>query len=320
MNLTAILADLYRRLDFSSAPPAATTTRLTAFVNTTQRQLLTIPGMDNQRDDTITFASVAAQSRYGLPQAVTRVESITDRTTMLRLSLSTLDELRSRDPGLVMTGPSDSYVLHGFQQVATQPAAATGLWAVSTSGSDVQNGFIETVRTGGYQTVGAAVVLTGVTRKALGALVDHIEVTKFYVSSAAVGAISLYDAAAAGNELARIPIGGTYARYLGIQLYPTPASAITYHVDYGRAAFDLVNGTDEPLLPEDFHYLLIEGALIKEWTKVDDSRRAAALADYKTGVSALKYFVNCPADLLPSRPRGREPRSRLGAYFGGTRY
>lgn len=320
MNLSSILADLYRRLDYTVTPPQAVITRLTSFVNTTHRQILGTPGMDTLRDDQITFASVANQPRYGLPPAVSRIESITDRTTMLKLSQSSLGAIRAADPGLVQTGPSDTYVNLGYQQVATQPSAATGLWAVSTSASDVQNCFIETVRTGGYERIGAGTALTGVTRVALGALTDHLEVVKFYVASGAVGAISLYDAVTLGNELARIPIGSTYARYLAVQLYPTPASAITYYVDYVREIADMANPTDEPLFPQDFHYLLVEGALLKEWTKLDDTRRSAALTDFNKGLNALKYFVNCPADFLPSRKRQMRERSRFGAYFGNTSY
>lgn len=320
MNLTTILAELYRRLDYTSSPPTAITTRLTAFVNTTHRQLLGTPGMDKLRDETLTFASVASQPRYGLPPAISRIRAITDRTTMLRLAERSLLDIRQSDPGLVQTGPSDTFVTHGWQQVQTQPSAATGLWVVSTSASDTQNCFIETVRTGGYERVGAAVAVNGITRAQLGTLTDHIEVDKFYLSTAAVGAVSLYDASTGGNELARIPIGATYARYLAIQLYPTPASAITYYVDYVREIPDMANATDEPLLPQDFHWLLVEGALLKEWTKLDDSRRAAAERDYTKGLNALKYFANCPPDFLPAR-RGTMPaRSRFGAYYGPTRY
>lgn len=320
MNLAGILADCYRRLDYSVTPPQTITTRLAAFINTTHRQILGTPGLDTLRDDQLTFASVANQARYGLPPAISRIESITDRTTMLRLRLRSLGDIRGSDPGLVQTGPSDCYVPLGWQQVQSQPSAATGLWAVSTSASDVQNCSIETVRTGGYERVGAPTTLTGTSRVQLGTLTDHLEVTKFYLSSAAVGAVSLYDAVSSGNELARIPIGGTYARYLAVQLYPTPASVITYYVDYVREIPDMVNATDEPLLPQDYHYLLIEGALLKEWTKLDDTRRSAAQQDYTKGLNALKYFVNCPPDFLPSRKGLQQERSRFGAYFPATRY
>lgn len=318
MTLTTLLAELYRRCDFTTSPPTAITTRLTAFLNTTQRQILTAPGLDQFRNDTITFASVAAQALYGLPPVITRVDAITDRTTMLRLEATSLDQLRTDDPGLVMSGTPDSYILRGLQQVAVQPLVATGLWVVSTSASDTQNVFIETVRTGGYPFVSAAVAITGVTRKSLSVFTDHVEVTKFYVSTAAVGAISIYDSATVGVELARIPVGGTFARYQGIQLYPTPAGAITYYVDYVRDIPDMTNATDEPLLPPDFHYLLVEGALLKEWTKVDDTRRAAAQADYKKGLSDLRYFVTCPPDYMPQRGQA-SGRSRFGAWFPVTR-
>lgn len=320
MNLSSLLSDLYRRLDYTSSPPTAITTRLTSFVNTTHRQILGAPGMDLFRDDTITFASVAGQAVYGLPPAISRIEALTDRTTMLKLVQRSLGDIRAIDPGLVQTGPSDVFINRGWQQVQTQPSAATGLWVVSSSASDTtQSVKVETVRTGGYEYAGAATV-NGTTRVQVGTFTDHLDVTKCYLSAAAVGTISLYDAAAAGTELARIAIGATYARYLAIQLYPTPASAITYFVDYVRDIPDMVNATDEPLLPQDFHWVLVEGALLKEWTKLDDTRRTAAQTDYTKGVNALKYFANCPADFLPSRRVRPADRSRFGAYFGPTRY
>lgn len=320
MNLTAILADLYRRLDYTSTPPTAVTTRLTSFVNTTHRQIVGAPGLETLRDDTLTFASVAAQALYGLPPAISRIEAITDRTTMLRVRQVSLDAIRASDPGLVQTGPSDQYINRGFQQVQTQPTAATGLWIVSSSAADTTQSIkVESVRTGGYAYSGAA-TLNGVTRVAVGTFTDHIEVVKFYASAVGAGFISLYDAAAAGNELARIPIAGTYARYVAIQLYPTPSSAITYYVDYVREIAEMANGTDEPLLPLDFHYLLVEGALIKEWTKLDDTRRRTAEQDYAKGLSVLRYFVTCPPDYLPSRNARAAERSRFGAYYGATRY
>lgn len=317
MSLSSLLSELYRRLDYTSTPPAPIATRLTAFLNTTHRQILGAPGMDILRvAPPITFASVVGQTIYGLPPAISRIGAITDRTTNLKLAQRSLADISNGDPGLVMTGVSDVYVPRGYQQVQTQPTAATGLWVVSSSASDVaQSVKVETVRTGGYAFAGAA-TLTGVTRVAVGTFTDHLAVDKCYLSATAVGTVSLYDAATAGNELARIAIGATYARYLALQLYPTPASAITYYVDYVRDIPDMANPTDEPLLPQDFHYLLVEGALLKEWTKLDDTRRSAAQTDYTKGLNALKYFVNCPPDFLPSRRQALRGRNRLGSYYG----
>lgn len=322
MNLTAILLECYRRTGASSTPQAEVITRMTSSVNLTHRQILGTPGFEGLRDDTITFSSVTGQVLYGLPPAITRIESITDRTTMLRLTARSLDDIRGADPGLVTSGLVDSYVIRGYQQVATQPIVASGLWAVSSSAGDTtQKVYAETIVTGGYPQVPvvAGTTITGTTRVQLGTLATHIEVVKFYISATAVGTISLFDAAAAGNELARIPIGGTYARYLQIQLYPTPTSAILYYVDYVRTVAEMVNGTDEPLLPDDFHWLLVEGACLKEWTKKDDDRRVDAQRTFNQGVSALKYHVNCPPDFLPWRKMPRWGRNRLGANFGDTR-
>lgn len=319
MNLTGLLAELYRRLGYASGAQSAITTRLTAMLNQTHRELLGTPGLDSLRDDTITFASVANQAVYGLPPSIARIEAITDRTQMVRLQAATLSDIRDADPGLLSVGMSTHYAPRGLQQVASQPSAATGLWAVSTSASDTQSVFLESVRSGGYRAVGAPVTMTGTTRVALGSFTDHVEVTKFYLSAGAAGAVSLYDAAVNGNELARIAVGQTYARYLAVQLYPTPSSAITYYVDYVRTIPDMVNGADEPLLPEDFHTVLVDGALVKEYTTIDDNRRPAAEKAYQRGVSALKYFATCGPDVLPSRS-GRAPgRSRFGAYFPVTR-
>jgi hypothetical protein len=96
-----------------------------------------------------------------------------------------LEDVLQADPGLTSTGSSDRYINRGWQQVAVQPAAATGLWAVSSSASDTTQSIkVETVRTGGLSS-SAAVTLNGTTRVQVAALTDHIEVTKFY--SSAVG-------------------------------------------------------------------------------------------------------------------------------------
>lgn len=321
MNLTAILAEMYRRTNSGAAPDGTVTTRFTSFVNVTHRELLGIPGMDELRDGQITFASVASQAVYGLPPSISRIEAITDRTTQLRLRQRSLDDIRSSDPGLVQTGPPDSWTPRGLQQVAIQPSAAAELFVKSASASDTAIiAYIEGVRTGGYPKA-LNVTLTGTTAVTFSAaFADFVEVNKFYLSTAAVGVVTLTQTSGAGAELARIQIGQTYARYLGIQLYPTPTSAITYFVDYVRTTPDMSIGSDEPLLPEDFHWLLVEGALLKEWVKRDDDRRVDAERSYTRGVSHLKYFVNCPADFLPVRS-GRAPeRSRFGAFYPPTRY
>lgn len=318
MTLSTILAELYRRHGYASSPASDVTTRLTAFINTVHRQLLTLPGLEFLRDDTITFASVASQARYGLPQSVAKIKAITDRTNDRRITLATLDQLRNADPGLDASGTSSSYIPIGWQAVSIQPSAATELFADSTAAGDTNTAYVEGIRTGGYFKA-LSVTMTGTTGVTFSAsFTDFIEITKFYLSAAAVGEVRLQTTAsgAGGEQLAVIPIGQTYARYYGIQLYPNPSSAITYYVDYQRHIEDMSNANDEPLLPEDFHDLLVLGAERLEWRKLDDARAEIATEEYNTRVRQLKFWVHSSLDYLPVAGKPALSRtSRLGSEY-----
>jgi len=315
MTLTEILASLYRRLDYASSPASDVTTRLKELVNQTQRQMLSHPALPSLRDDTITFASVAGQTRYGLPPAIAQIQAITDRTTSLRLRLIPPDELRNIDPGLLDSATPVGYTPWGQQAVAVQPSAACEVFVKSTSASDTGTAYIEGIRTGGYP-VTRSVTMTGATAVSLGsAFTDIVEVTKFYLSTAAVGTVTLHADSGVGDELARIAIGQAFSRYQSIQLWPTPQAALTYWVDYMRVVPDLINGTDEPLLPNDFHWLLVEGTLAIEWARSDDTRRSIAEASFNKGMRHLINRVANPPDFLPVMGGRNQELSRLGRWF-----
>lgn len=130
--------------------------------------------------------------------------------------------------------------------------------------------------------------------------------------------ILLFGGGSAGGNgvLARITPGHTFARYVAIQLWPTPNAAITYHVDYVRLIPDLINATDEPLVPEDFHWLLVEGALMKEWSKKDDTRHAECKADFDDGVKALRsWLVTNPDTVATLRRPAALSFSTLGPMY-----
>ena len=140
-----------------------------------------------------------------------------------------------------------------FRPLLPQPAAATGIWAVSSSSASDTAGptvSIAAIRTGGFLHQPSAQALTGTSRVQIGTQTDYIEIDKFTLSAACVGDVSLYDAVTVGNLLAVIPKGQTNARYLGIHWFPVPATALTYYVDYTRTTPDLT-ATDEPLLPQE---------------------------------------------------------------------
>lgn len=319
MTFAQILADLYRKTNYASAPASEVVTRFKAHVNETVQDLLGVPGMAAwiaRQQPPVTFASVANQAVYALPLAVDRVDAIVDRTTDLRLIARSESWWRSAYPDpSADTGTPDSYIPLGFQAVSVQPTAATGLWAVSTAGGDTtQTVYVETVRTGGNPFSGS-LSLNGTTRVQLGSATDHEQVTKFYLSAVGVGDIRLYDAAADGNLLATIPIGQTFARYYAFALAPTPASAITYYVDGERPLPDMANDTDQPPIPPRFHRLIVDGALWREWEKKDDSRAASAQRRFAQGVTDLRYFLTCPPDFLPVMGTQVRERSRLGAAY-----
>lgn len=324
MNLGSILSELYRRCNYPSSPAAATTTRLTAYVNDTLQDLISEPGLGQWITENIpplTIASVANQPWYAAPYAMARIDSITDRANNRKLQAKDFAWYRAVQPDpTIFTGTPDTWIPMGFQAVQVQPAAATGLWAASSSGSDTtQSVKLETVQTGGSIFAGS-LNLNGTTRVQLGALTTHLEVTQFYLSAVGVGTVSLFDAASSGNTLATIPIGQTFGRWFAFLLYPTPGSAITYYLDGENALPDMSNLTDEPPIPLRFHRVLVDGAEWRELLKTDDSRATTARQRYEHGVSQLRYFVTCPPDFLPSRGRGGPERSRFGAMYPTTRY
>lgn len=304
MNLTAILADCYRHLRYTSTPPAAVISRLTAWANETHREILAYPGLDRLRDDVMALTALANKARTGLPPTVARITAMTDRSNNFKLQQLPLRELRIMDPAQAFTGGYPMrYAVVGDQAVQIQPAAATGLWIVSSAAGDTtQKVWVETVTTGGYpnSVITAGTALNGTVRVAIGLLTTHIEVTKLYLDLPAVGYVSLYDAAAAGNELARIPIGDTYSRYLAVEWWPIQTQDTTEYCDYTRTIVDLVQGTDEPLLPRDFHWLLAVGTRRKEYELLDDSRLAQADADYRQGIAKLRSWVMNDGDQLAS--------------------
>lgn len=288
--------------------------RIRRHLNQWHRRILSTPGIQGLRDGTLSFASVASTASYTFPNAIARVRRVWETSNDLVLTGRGLDWYRRVEPD-PQSGTPHIFVPAGYQATASQPSA-TGLWAVSSSASDTTGTIlVEYVRTGGI--VGSAsATLTGTTRVAIGSDTDIVEVTKCYLTKSQVGTVTLYNASTAGTALAAIPIGKLSSRYYHLILWPTPSAALTYYVDYEREVEDLTNAADEPLLPQDFHYLLEVGARISEYEKQDDSRRAVAEAVYAEGMRRLLGRVNFPAGavMVPGEIAGA-PLSRLGPWY-----
>ncbi len=291
MTLTQILADIYRRTGFASSPPTDVSTRITAFVNETQQEILREAGMQFLQNETGTFGSVANTQTYAIAFALDKIKTIRDSTNSITLDPMSLEEYRMRYPDpAANSGLSTRWVDMGFSAVHTQPSDASTVLVDSTSASDTGTAYIEGVVSDGTP-FAASVTMTGTTAVAFTAS-TWVNITKFYISTAAVGVVTLHEDAEGGTELARLQTGQTHSRYRKIALVPTPSSAVTYSVDYERNVQDMVNGTDQSVLPEKFHYLLSIGARMKEYEKINDiSRWTLTKNEYEQGLRKLKFWI-----------------------------
>jgi hypothetical protein len=320
MTFLEILQDSYRRLGFTASPASDVITRFKAFANETHRSILSDPDLTRLRDGNTTFASVADREEYGLTPAAIRISSITERTNQRRLVEMSLDELRALDPALTASGDPEAYIRLGLTAVALQPSAACELFLKSTAAGDTQVAYVEGFTTGGFPRADS-VTLTGVTAVSLDAsITTWARVTKVYLASNAAGVVTLHEASGSGTELARIGIGQKSSRYQGLQLYPTPSQAITYYVDGQFAITDMVNDTDVPLLPDDFHDLIGLGIRVHEYEKTDDLKRLQiARQEYNSRRHALRYWVISSSDSArASYGRGLGFSTLGGWYPRGT--
>ncbi len=315
MTLSDLLTELYRRLNHPSSPDTSVTQRLTMFLNTRHRKLLTTPGLRATRNGFGTLTSVASQAEYGLPYGVTRLLGVRDRQNDRALSPMAWETYRAVNPDPTTTSTPDSFVPLGDRAVFRRPGAQ-GVWAASSSAGDTQNAlFVGNLSTSTPRgrALSTTTALTGTSRVRLGGANTYDDVETVSLATAAVGEVTLYDAAAAGNVLGVIHSGRRTAKTFVIALHPTPGSVLDYDLDYEQALIDLTNSWDEPLLPEDFHDLLVLGALQDEFLSRDDTRYGTAKAEYDARLRELKAFAyNHRAATAPvSRPE----LAPLGPWF-----
>lgn len=317
MTLRDLERAVYRRLNKNaSVPNHETQQRIRTFINERHRMLLR--KFSHLRDTTLAFDTVAGIQAYALPeQGIARVNRIWDTTNDYSLEQRSLGWLRSVDPDPPQATPT-YWIPEGYAQVHTQPDDASEVFVTSTSASDVNRCYVEGMITGGHRRT-AEVTMTGTTAVSLSATIANwIQIDKFYLSEDAVGTVTLHADSGAGDELSKIAIGDTYAKYLSFLLYPTPSAVVEYACDVTRWIADMVNPLDEPLLPADFHDLLSIGARLDEYEHSDDSRRRLAEVEWDEGVKDLtSWLVAHPSvriDLNTEMARAGE-RSRLGPWY-----
>jgi hypothetical protein len=315
MTRAQLLTVLNRRLNQNETIATPTKNRLVDLLNEVHREVLSAPGLQRLRDDTLTFASVAGQSTYTLPW-VAKVNRIFETTNDRLLAPITLAQYRAMTPDVsATTGPASAWVWLGYAPVSRHPSDASALFVKSTAAGDTtQTAYLEGEVTGGYPRT-ANVVLTGTTAVTVASAISTwVRVTKFYLSAVAAGTVTLHEDSGAGTELAQIQIGGTSQRYYQIALYPQPSDVLTYTADVTLGVTDLAQDGDVPRLPEDFHDVLVAGVLVKEYEKTDDNRLPVASRRYRQRLGELQYWLaeTASGETLLNAP---SMTSRLGPWF-----
>ena len=318
MTFAELRADVYAEIGEPVSPTASVQTRIAKYLNECVQFILGEPGMARllDTDAPITFASVANQARYTVPESIAEIRGMSERTNDRTLRSMTVGDYRRIEPDPAsVTGIPTHYVPIGIVAVATQPSDASEIFVDSTSASDTATATIEGIVTGGYLRT-ASVTMTGTTAVSLSsAITNWIEITDFYLSAGAVGTVTLHEDASGGTELASITPGQKRPRYQGFYLWPTPAAAVTYYVDGRRQYVPLVQDADEPPIPTDYHYILSAYARMRHWEKVGDTRYTIAEQVFRRGLSRLKYATQTSSDELPVMGGRITGHSRLGGYY-----
>lgn len=319
MTLADIEQDLYDRFGYQSTPPTEISRRMLRFINESHRELLGKKWASSFRRALLTFSTVANSPFAVLPHAVSRILVIADRTNSWPLREVTLDDLRYEDPALTATSAfPDRYVILNYAAaVAKDPSNPSELFVASSDAADTtQTVYIEGITSGGYLR-STTVTLTGTTAVSINAAItDWIAVTKFYLSAVAAGYITLLEDSGAGTEMARITIGRTYSRYTRLHMYPTPSAASTYYADVDRAVPDLANAMDEPLIHEDWHWLLVCGAARKEYRKRENEPATQGeTTRWNEGLRDMQTFLSQRSGVATGQQRGAPRHSQLGPMF-----
>ena len=289
-------------------------TRIKRSINNWQRRILTTPGYNRLlRDSEATFDSVASQTTYGLGLPVGRILGISSDTYETVLAQRDRAWLRREDPGLTGVGdPASAYVVKGWFPVALQPSNASAIFAKSTSAADTTQVVDWEFVVSGPDRVSGSTTLTGTTALALGTATTVIEIVKLTLRTAAAGTVTIHEDSGAGTQLSSMLAGALSRQFLHVQLWPTPAAAVTYRLDYTRVLQDLVQDTDVALLPYDFHHLLGLGAECDELRKMSDDRMVTVYQDLDRELKKLNAYVwDTPDDTEGHRPA----RSRLGGWY-----
>lgn len=314
MTLSQMLQILYDRMDYEGDPPPALVRRLVGYLNEVQRETLRLKGMGKLRQRVLPFSTVAGSPYAVMAQAMTQVFLCVNRQNTQVIYPKDLQWIWQRDPGLTMNGNPDYFAVIDYAApVAQDPAAATELFAVSTSAADLTpNVYLEGITSAGYRRQVGPIQLTGTVPVSLGAAItDWTVVSRWYLDSVAAGFVTLQTSGAV--PLGVCPPGTTYPRYTKVQLSPTPSSVMTLYALGLVEVYDLVNGSDWSIFPNDFVHVLINGAMEKEYGKREKVVLARFFENKKNNIiKDLRSWLASPQAIKSNEWTGF---SALGPWF-----
>jgi hypothetical protein len=300
--------------------PTDVATRVGLNLNEAVRTILRDPEFGTElRHITLQISSVAGQALYAIPQAFSKIDFITQHTNDRKLRYMTLAQLRAIDPAERATGTPDSYVEYGRTVLFRQPATTgTGIWVASSDAADTtQVAQFQGVRLNGDLDIPRTKTLNGTARQQIGTFTDYTAGVQFTLATTPAGAVSLYDAAVAGNELARIPLGRKSVMGLLIRLWPTASAVLDYVIDGEILIQPMINDTDIPQLPEDYQDIPYLFAKMREYERTGGRLYALAKQEFDDRRNDLRVFIQFPSDYRPVAGQlstvGRI--STLGAWF-----
>ena len=319
MVLSQLLTAAFSDLGYPATPPQDVIDRITRYINEGYRNVLRTPGLQPLRFATLTVNSTAGYKFLPLGPSVEQIQRIVDSTQNIALQEMTRDEFRKVDPEELSSGTPFRWVDAGYHPVVRQPQAS-GLWLQSTSALDTQAaGGAGIDMAGNYVPFGVTMNGTTAVRAVPVALQA---ITAVNLISGANGIVNLLDGLATPgpNTLGTIYAGLTTVLYRSARLWPTPSQSTPYTVDTIVPLLMLAGQGDTPMIPSDFHHVLIEYARLREYERRDDSRAAQAVALYADSIKRLKDRVWNDPDYRPSmRPIGvNGTPSNLGPYFPAT--
>lgn len=293
------------------------------YVNMVYQRYLDLSKVQHESRE-FSLVTVASTSAYGMPHGVRKITNIDDPTNLRNIYSITSRDFDVSFPGTTTTGTPSRVHPYGVFGVQKQPAAASGITIESDAAGD--SGSAYSINIVGRDANGALIdediAPTGTTPATLTSSFTTIErVVKTTTVAAGIWAGTLILKDSAANVLCRVPKWWDSGDYQWVEFYPIPSAAVTYTVRAEMRKPPLVQDTDWPELPLEFHDLLIWGVVQDLFPKVGldsvalshanthEERRQEFLTSTNTGVdniirrATFRNITNSPSGRArPGRP------------------